>query len=127
MYRGGSDPATAVSYQVGHLVNLVSGELRPLSPEAFPDGVQAVAGIGRPEQFYATLRRAGLAVDECTFPDHHAFEAADFARLDDLPVIMTEKDAVKCAALAGDNAWYLRISAILPEAVVKRVIGLARS
>jgi tetraacyldisaccharide 4'-kinase len=127
LYRGGSDPATAVSYEVGQLVNLATGEQRPLSPEAFPDGVQAVAGIGRPEQFYATLRCAGLAVDEYTFPDHHVFEATDFARLDGRPVIMTEKDAVKCAALAGDSAWYLQISANLPEAVVKRVIGLARS
>ena len=30
---------------------------------------------------------------------------------DDLPVLMTEKDAVKCRTIAPDNAWYLQVDA----------------
>ena len=48
------------------------------------------------------------------FPDHHAFDAEDFEDLDG-PVLMTEKDAVKCAALAPE-AWALRVEAKLPAA-----------
>ena len=58
--------------------------------------VTAVAGIGNPERFFALLRRAGLHLDERPYPDHHGFTAADAATWPPGPVIMTEKDAVKC-------------------------------
>ena len=47
---------------------------------------------------------------EHAFPDHHRFEAADLAFGDALPIVMTEKDAVKCAAFATDRMWYLRVA-----------------
>ena len=86
----------------------------------------ALAGIGRPEQFFSTLQRAGLRLDTRVFPDHHAYRASDFADLQSRPLIMTEKDAVKCNGLVGDNAWYLSISAELPASLVDRVVALAR-
>lgn len=85
-----------------------------------PEGrVHAVAGIGHPERFFASLRALGLEVIPHAFPDHHAFVAGDLAFGDGLPVVMTEKDAVKCRAFAGDHCWFLRIEAQLPEAVDK--------
>jgi tetraacyldisaccharide 4'-kinase len=126
LYRGGNDPASAVRYQVQGLVNLGNSQGCSLSAEVFPQGVYAVAGIGRPQQFFASLRQAGLDIEPREFPDHHVYTASDFSSLNDKPVIMTEKDAVKCAGLAGDNAWYLRISATLPEAVIDSVLALAR-
>ena len=64
-------------------------------------------------------------MDECRFDDHHEFRVEDFFDLTDKPIIMTEKDAVKCQALVGDNAWYLQISAILPDAVIRSVVSHA--
>ena len=80
--------------------------------------VNAVAGIAHPQRFFRTLEQAGLNVDGHVFPDHHAYRQADFASLEGgLPIIMTEKDAVKCRQLQLDNAWYLAVEASLPAAV----------
>lgn len=78
--------------------------------------VNAVAGIANPERFFDLLRQARIEVVEHVFPDHHPYTAGDFSALpDDLPVIMTEKDAVKCRGMRLDNAWYLGIDAQLPS------------
>ena len=67
--------------------------------------VTAVAGIGNPERFFSDLRGLGLAVDGRPYPDHHVFTAADVAGWPAGPVLMTEKDAVKCVTFAGANHW----------------------
>src|SRR5690606_29359122 len=61
--------------------------------------VHAAAGIGNPARFFTTLRALGVEVVEHAFPDHHAYTAADLAFADALPLVMTEKDAVKCVGL----------------------------
>ena len=77
--------------------------------------VNAVAGISNPGRFFELLRQASIEVIEAPFPDHHDFAAEDFAGLQKgLPIIMTEKDAVKCADLKLENAWYLSVDAQLP-------------
>jgi tetraacyldisaccharide 4'-kinase len=126
LYRNGDDPATGVRYQVDGLVNLRTGERRELAPAVLTERVHAVAGIGQPGQFFDTLRRAGFDLEPHAFPDHHAYTAADFLPLADAPVIMTEKDAVKCAGIVGDHAWYLRISARLPADLPGAVAALVR-
>jgi tetraacyldisaccharide 4'-kinase len=75
--------------------------------------VHAVAAIGNPQRFYASLREAGLVVIEHNFPDHYHFVRRDLDFTDDLPVIMTEKDAVKCIAIASANHWYLPVDAVV--------------
>lgn len=78
--------------------------------------VHAVAGIGHPERFFSTLTGLGIQVMPHAFPDHHAFRAEDlhFAS-DGNPVLMTEKDAVKCQALRGLHAWVVPVRAELDE------------
>ena len=125
LYRGSKDPVNGVTYESEGLVNLRGGERLPLAPGALGPEVHAVAGIGQPQQFFDSLRAAGFVVEPHSFPDHHRYTAADFAGLTDKPVIMTEKDAVKCAGFVGDSSWYLRISARLPQALVDRVAALA--
>ena len=126
LQRGGADPATALVYRVDGLVNLESGEQRPLQAGHDFDTVYAVAGIGQPQQFFASLAAAGLEVEPRVFPDHHRLTSADFEDLTGRPIIMTEKDAVKCQHIAGDNAWYLRINAQVPAALLDAVTALAR-
>jgi tetraacyldisaccharide 4'-kinase len=69
--------------------------------------VHAVAAIGNPDRFFMMLRDAGLRVDANAYPDHASFESQDLAFDDDWPVIMTEKDAVKCGHLRQDRLWYV--------------------
>jgi tetraacyldisaccharide 4'-kinase len=72
--------------------------------------VHAVAGIGNPRRFFALLRAAGLEPVEHEFPDHHRYRAADLEFHDGLPLLMTEKDAVKCRSFAAANRWYLPVA-----------------
>src|SRR5690606_28112684 len=65
--------------------------------------VHAVAGIGNPERFFAMLRSRGIAVVPHAFADHHRFIPEDFDFGSDLPVLMTEKDAVKCTGFASER------------------------
>jgi tetraacyldisaccharide 4'-kinase len=126
LFRGSTDPVSGVVYTARALVNPASGERRGVTPTALGREVFAVAGIGQPDQFFEALLGYGFAIQRLRFPDHHRYRAADFARLAGKPIIMTEKDAVKCSGLAGDNAWYLEISAQLPEAVTTAVAALAQ-
>jgi tetraacyldisaccharide 4'-kinase len=83
---------------------LVGDRSQPLETFA-GDPVHAVAGIGDPGRFFAALRSMGLALVEHAFPDHHAYVPADLAFGDARPVLMTQKDAVKCAAFADGRMW----------------------
>lgn len=102
------------------------------SADRFRDGpVHAVAGIGNPERFFSSLRNLGLKVIPHPFPDHHVFQPGELEFGDDLQVIMTEKDAVKCERF--DNArrcWVLvveaRPDAVLSEQVLKRLKEIIR-
>jgi len=78
--------------------------------------VHAVAGIGDPERFFAMLRLAGLTIQSHPYADHHSFHAADLDFGDDRPVLMTEKDAVKCEAFSRANWWSVPIDAQLDTA-----------
>lgn len=71
----------------------------------------AVAGIGDPERFFATLQGAGLVFEARAFVDHHVYRAEDFAFVGDRVLLMTEKDAVKCAGLFAGEAWVLPVAA----------------
>lgn len=81
-----------------------------------PKHVHGVAGIGNPERFFNSLRQMGFTVIEHAFDDHHQYQASDLQFADQLPIIMTEKDAVKVAGLQQhidhDNCWYLPINAV---------------
>jgi tetraacyldisaccharide 4'-kinase len=72
--------------------------------------VHAVAGIGNPDRFFTLLEELGMTIVKHVFPDHHAFQANDLKFNDDFPIVMTEKDAVKCMRFAPVNCWYLDIS-----------------
>ena len=89
--------------------------------------VHAVAGIGNPARFFSDLRGRGLDVVEHPFADHHPFAASDLEFGDDLPVLMTEKDAVKCRSFANPRLWYVPVTARFSDAhaaaVLERVIG----
>lgn len=75
--------------------------------------VHGVAGIGHPPRFFDQLRKLGCTVIEHPYPDHHPFRPQDIAFGDGHPVVMTEKDAVKCRRFAGPEHWYIPVTAEL--------------
>ncbi len=99
----------------GRLKSLVDGETWRLS-QFTGCTVNAIAGIGNPDRFFKLLRHSGLKVIEYAFPDHHAYSEVDFSGMDkNFPIMMTEKDAVKCGKLGLKNAWFLTVDAHLPQ------------
>lgn len=84
--------------------------------------IHAVAGIGIPQKFFKTLRQLNLNIIEHPFSDHYVFSAADFL-FKDKAIIMTEKDGVKCRALAEDNFWYMEIDAKLDNKFVDEILN----
>lgn len=77
------------------------------------DKVNAIAGIGSPQRFFDTLQYLGFNLEKQKgFIDHKNFTLNDFNQFKgDLPLLMTEKDAVKCQNFAQDNWWYLPVDA----------------
>lgn len=86
--------------------------------------VHAVAGVGNPAGFFQSLRREGITVIEHPFPDHHAYRSVDLYFADGRPVVMTEKDAVKCRGLARGPAWCVPITAELDDGFGERLLAL---
>lgn len=78
--------------------------------------VAAVAGIAHPARFFGHLERLGIAAERHPFPDHHHFRPEDLRLPAAEVIVMTEKDAVKCAAFADARIWFLRVDAALPPA-----------
>jgi tetraacyldisaccharide 4'-kinase len=87
-------------------------------------GVHAVAAIGNPQRFFDTLREAGLTLYEHPMPDHHAFKPGDLNFGDNLPILMTEKDAVKCAAFADERLWFVPVTAEFVESEASELVDL---
>ena len=97
-----------------------------VGPEYFQrQRVHAIAGIGHPPRFFAHLHRLGIEFEARAFPDHHAYTAHDLAYAGADAVVMTEKDAVKCAIFARETHWALRVDAVpdpeLGELVLRKL------
>ncbi|MCI8211615.1 tetraacyldisaccharide 4'-kinase [Pseudomonas sp. S25] len=121
LYNGASadrDDGYAFQLQPSALVNLRSGERQAL--EFFPAGqaLHAVAGIGNPQRFFNTLEGLHWRPVTHAFADHAVFSAQALTFSPALPVVMTEKDAVKCRPFAADDWWYLAVDAVPSDAFI---------
>ncbi|VTN15377.1 Tetraacyldisaccharide 4'-kinase [Raoultella terrigena] len=106
----------------GQAVNVLNGERRDV---ASFDNVVAMAGIGHPPRFFATLESCGVRpVKTVALADHQALTRADVAALvtERQTLLMTEKDAVKCRAFAEANWWYLPVDAIMTDERAQRLL-----
>lgn len=88
--------------------------------------VHAVAGIGHPGRFFKDLSAYGLNVISHPYPDHHLFQSSDFSFKTMAPIIMTEKDAVKCMQLSIPNAWYLPVTAEVDPNLIEAILRKLR-
>jgi tetraacyldisaccharide 4'-kinase len=100
----------AMQYTGDTLVNLLDENRTLPLTELKGKGVHAVAGVGNPQRFFERLLQTGLDVRQHPFPDHHLYLPRDLDYGKSVPIIMTEKDAVKCHRFAHENMWYLPIT-----------------
>jgi tetraacyldisaccharide 4'-kinase len=116
--------------EVRFLMSLFGGEAHRVDGLAAPEPlehfrgrrVHAVAGIGNPQRFFRDLRARGIDIVEHPFPDHHPFTAAELTFGDDLPVLMTQKDAVRCRELEDARLWYVPVVARFSDSQARELL-----
>jgi tetraacyldisaccharide 4'-kinase len=101
--------ALRVRLEAMNAIALRYGTPKPLS-EFSGKSVHAIAAIGNPQRFFTMLQSLGINVIAHALPDHARLRADDISFADDLPVLMTEKDAVKCTEIAGPHHWYVPVN-----------------
>ena len=106
-------------------INLLSKEEKLLTDFNFIPS-HALAGIGNPKRFFDLLERKSIAMDCHAFPDHHQFTKEDISFEDDKPILMTEKDAVKCFAFASEKHWYVPVKAQPQQQFVDKLLSLIK-
>jgi len=137
--REAPDRLSMVDLQVGNGAAAEGEHLMTLQPQTtlhLRDGVQmpleswrgrtvhAVAGIGNPPRFFQMLRDHGITVIEHAFPDHHRYSVTDVQFGDGLPVLMTEKDGIKCRAYGDEHLWAVAVTAQLPDDFGRQLLSL---
>jgi tetraacyldisaccharide 4'-kinase len=83
--------------------------------------VHAIAGIGNPRRFFDLVRASGLSAVCHAMPHHHRFTARDLAFPGAAAILMTEKDAVKCAQFADARCWALPVRVQLDPPLVAKI------
>ncbi len=124
--RNGSGDSHSLCFEVEpeELLALNLREGRKPLQEFSGRTVHAVAGVGNPGRFFRMLKRAGIDIIEHAFPDHHTYVKADLDFGDDVPILMTEKDAVKCETFLDSDIWYLPIIVQVNTALEQRISTL---
>lgn len=125
LQRGGRDPHSGVALSARCFRRLGGDERRSPEHPGFGPRVHAVAAIAQPQRFFALLRELGLDPVEHRFADHRPLAAGDLQGMQDLPLVMTAKDAVKCPAGAHPDAWVLDIELALPAGFIEQLIRRA--
>lgn len=116
------DEEFAMNLQGSLFYNLLNPEIVVSAAEFAGQHLHAIAGIGHPRRFFTHLEHLGLNAQQHAFPDHYRYSAADIAFEDADAVLMTEKDAVKCAAFATEKCWVLRVDAQVDTALTQLIL-----
>jgi tetraacyldisaccharide 4'-kinase len=118
---GALSGAMSMTMNPGDCYNLVTGESRDLA--SFSGSmVNAVAGIGNPERFFRQLEQTGIELRRHPFPDHYRFLPSDLEFENDGPVLMTEKDGIKCRTMEiKTSVWIVRANVDLDPNFYTRI------
>lgn len=127
--QGGATAAAQypMTLHADEAVSLLDSDLRRSLGSFAGERLHAVAGIGNPARFFDMLSARGLEVEAHKFADHHRFTARDLGFDDARPVLMTEKDAVKCRSFAQPYHWYLPVAVRLDDRFARTVLDLLRA
>jgi tetraacyldisaccharide 4'-kinase len=118
VYNGRTDAAHRFELKFMTVVNVATGETADLKSFSGRK-VHAVAGIGHPERFFDQLKSEGLEIIAHEYPDHHAYTLNDLSYDDALPVLMTEKDAIKCTQFKLSTLWSVPVDADLSAQLIE--------
>lgn len=108
----------------GRAKNLIESDKSRSLTDFTGKTVHAIAGIGNPDRFFDQLEEYGIEVIRHPFPDHYFYNEEDIGFDDDLPVLMTEKDAVKCVNIASGRHWFVPVDAELDDRITPLILRL---
>ena len=109
---------------LGEVWNLLEPTVRRNINDFQGRQVHALAGIGFPEIFFASLAQMGIDVIPHEYPDHHEFRPEELNLSPDLPILVTHKDAVKLKAIARENVWVVPLQIELGEGLREQFLQL---
>ncbi len=113
-----------MNLQMNRVINVCKPSVTKNIEDFKGKSVHAVAGIGNPGRFFDQLIRQGITLIKHPFSDHHLFAKEDVLFKDEMPVLMTQKDAVKCERFDNKNLWYVSVSAIMKPELEKGIIEM---
>jgi tetraacyldisaccharide 4'-kinase len=122
--NGGDAAANEYAMSLGGEIfyNLLNPEQTAAPADFKMPNVHAVAGIGNPQRYFQHLETLGIPFTPHAFPDHHPYRAADLSFSNCDAILLTEKDAVKCAAFADARYWVLRVNAQIDPALTDHIL-----
>lgn len=130
--NGGTTSSEAFGMQlVGEFAEQLCDRARTVALHALKgQRIMAAAGIGNPARFFNMLRNAGLVVEEMPLPDHYDFSVNPFGQIAADIILITEKDAVKCAQIDtmknDPRLWVVPVTARVDRALAERIVEKCR-
>jgi len=121
IHHGGVYQPYSMHLAIDSLYSLTNQQQTMSLNEWHGQAVHAVAAIGHPQRFFNQLQLAGVTTITHAFADHYMYQANDFKFNDQLPIVMTEKDAVKCHEIADQRFWCLKVDAMVSTPVQQAI------
>ena len=100
-------------YQLNHPSNTQS--LSSIADTYLPNKITAVAAIGNPQRFFDDLLKQGIAGKCIGLADHASYTPEFFSAIHAECILITEKDAVKCAHIDDQRIWVVPMQLTLPN------------
>lgn len=118
-----SKPAS-MRFVIDAFINLADSTKKITIDELKQKNIIALAAIGNPNRFFESLRELGLTFETRVFPDHYFFQEKDLHCTPDEVIIMTEKDAVKCAGFSHAQCWFACGGVSVDESLIARCFAI---
>ena len=116
-------PAVGMHLEAGFFYRLDQPAITRPASDFAGQRLHALAGIGNPERFFTTLRTLGLElVSTRAFGDHHVFSREELLVPPGELLLLTEKDAVKCATFAPADTWVLPVEARIADTALDHLL-----
>lgn len=93
--------------------------LAQIADSYLPNKITAVAALGNPQRFFDDLLKHGIAGKSIPLPDHATYTPEFFEKIHAQCILITEKDAVKCADIKDDRIWVVPMSLTLPDSLAE--------
>jgi tetraacyldisaccharide 4'-kinase len=122
------EPILEFAYPLGDPSQAVS--LKTLLAQNDNTPITAIAAIGNPQRFFneiqSLLPDPSPSFKGIALPDHGQIDAALLNTLDAKCILITEKDAVKCAHIDDQRIWVVPMQLTLPNALMDWVESILR-